>query len=100
MEKKTLAEGKRQLGGLKEHFQKILNRLVPTAFANTRKAEEDLEIYMVNIVEDVGEAIRKLKCEKARGDNEVCLKMLKAEAEEIPVFLRIILQNTWTEGKV
>ncbi|GFR82340.1 retrovirus-related Pol polyprotein from type-2 retrotransposable element R2DM [Elysia marginata] len=49
---------------------------------------------------EVKEAIQKLNCGKAPGDDGVCPEMLKAETEETPIILRDILQNIWTEGNV
>ncbi|GFR83126.1 endonuclease-reverse transcriptase [Elysia marginata] len=88
----TITDGKK-LERWKEHFENIFYRFEPTAFADIPDSEGDLEIYMGN-----KEAIQKLKCGKAPGDDGVCTEMLKAETEETPVILRDILQNICTEG--
>ncbi|KAL9954136.1 hypothetical protein ACROYT_G041634 [Oculina patagonica] len=51
-------------------------------------------------VEEVKQAIKKLRYGKAPGEDEVCAEMLKASGEETARFLCLILQNAWDTEQI
>ena len=91
---------KEKLERWKKHFEYILNRPDPPVLADIPEAEEDLDINCDDItVEEVKQAIHKLKNGKVPGDDGVCPKMLKAEDTETPKLLCQILQKIWDSEK-
>ena len=62
----------------KKHFEQILNRPVPPDLANITEAKEDLDINLEPItIDEIIAAIRKLKNNKAPGEDGICAEMLK-----------------------
>ena len=80
----------------KEHFQQLLNRPSPAVPANIVEAGEDLDIDIQPISEEeVKEAIRAQKKNKAPGKDGVCAEMLMVEEAETPRLLCKILNDIW-----
>ncbi|KAL9952151.1 hypothetical protein ACROYT_G039364 [Oculina patagonica] len=66
----------------KEHFETTLNRPAPLQTSDIPEREDDIDISTDPItVEEVKQAIKKLKCGKAPGEDGVCAEMLKAGGE-------------------
>jgi endonuclease/exonuclease/phosphatase family metal-dependent hydrolase len=80
----------------KQHFESILNRPDPPVLADIPEAEEDLDINLGDItVDEVKQAIHKLKNGKAPGEDGVCPEMLKVEDTVTPQLLCQIFQKIW-----
>lgn len=80
----AITEEKAKLERWKEHFEKILNRSHSPITPDIREAETDLEIEMGPItLNEVNNAIHKLKNDKAPGEDGVYPEMLKADEKEI-----------------
>ncbi len=72
----------------KEHFETTLNRPAPLQTSDIPEREDDIDISTDPItVEEVKQAIKKLKCGKAPGEDGVCAEMLKAGGEVTARFL-------------
>ena len=71
----------------REHFQQLLNRWDLPTLAYISEAEQDLDIEHGSItVQEVKDAIKKLKNGEAPGDDNVNAETLNAEEQEIPRF--------------
>ena len=96
-----ITEEQAKLERWREHFQQILNRPDPATFADITEAEEDLDIDMGAIqLQEVRDAIHKLKNGKAPGQDGVCAEMLKAEEQVTPRILQRILQDVWDTEEI
>ena len=75
-----------------EHFQQFLCH--PPTLAGISEAEQDLDIDPGCItVQEVKEAIKKLRNGKSPGDDNVYAEMLKAEEQEMPQINKHIGQD-------
>ncbi len=85
----------------KEYFETTLSRPVPLQTPDIPERVEDIDIPTDPItVEEVKQAIKKLKYRKAPEEDEVCAEMLKAGGEETAKFLFQILQNVWETEQI
>lgn len=97
----AITEGRAKQERWREHFEKILNRPDPPIPLNTDDAETDLEIEMGPItLNEVKNAIHKLKNDKAPGEDGVCPVMLKAKGKETPCILQRILKDIWNKEDI
>ena len=92
----SMTEEKAKLERWKQNFEKILNRPVPPDLANITEAKEDLDINLDPItIDEIIAAIRKLKNNKAPGEDGVCAEMQKATENVTPKILHKIFQDIW-----
>ena len=74
----SITEEKAKLERWKKHFEQILNRPVPPDLANITEAKGDLDINLEpRTIDEIIAAIRKLKNNKAPGEDGICAEMLK-----------------------
>ena len=67
----------------REHFQHLLNRCDPSTLVDISEAEKDLDIELRPVtVQEVKDAVKKLKNGKALEYDNVYAQMLKAEEQE------------------
>ena len=98
---RTLTSEEEKLQRWKQHFEKILNRPEPAVLADIPEAAEDLDINLGDItIQEVKDAIRKLKNGKAPGDDGVCAEMLKAEEQATPQILHQLIQDIWNSENI
>ena len=72
------------------------NRCDPLTLADISEAEQDLDIELGPItIQEVKDAIKRLKNGIAPGDDNVCVEMLKSEELEMSQLLQHILQDVW-----
>ena len=76
----TITEEKAKLERWREHLQQLLNQYDPPTLADISEAEHDLDIkrWPITFLK-VKDAIKKLKNDKAPGDDNVYAEMLNAE---------------------
>ena len=78
----AITEEKARLERWREHFQQLLNRCDPSTLADICEAEQDLDIELEPItVQEVRDAIKRLKNGKEPGEANVYAEMLKAEEQ-------------------
>lgn len=96
-----ITEEQAKLARWRDHFQQTLNQPDPPALAEISEAEEDLDINLGPIsLQEVKDAICKLKNGKAPGEDGVCAEMLKAEEQDTPRLLQSILQDIWDNEEI
>ena len=78
-DRSTITEEKAKVERWREHFQQLLNRCDPHAVADISEAELDQDTDLEPItIQEVKDAIKKLKNDKSPGDDCVYTEMLKA----------------------
>ena len=78
----------------KEHFEAILNTQIPQENPEIWESEEDLDILTEPpSVEEVYQAIKKIKSDKAPGEDEITADLLKGGGMEICYVLCLIFNN-------
>ena len=81
-------------------LQQLFNRCDSPTLEDICEEEQDLDIELGPfIVQEVNDAITKLKNGRSPGDDNAHAEMLKAEDQEMPLLLQNILQDVW-ENKV
>ena len=84
----------------KEHFETILNRPIPPE-EDIPSADRDLDIELGEItLNEVKEAIKQSKSNKAPGDDELFPEMFKVEDESLPAVLTKLFNKIWRTGVV
>ena len=92
----TITEEKAKLERWRKHFWQLFNRCDPPTLADISEEEQDLDIQLGPFtVQEVKDAITKLKIGKAPLDNNQYVEMLKAEEQEMSQLLQYILQDVW-----
>ena len=92
----TITEENAKLERWREHFQQLLKRCDKPTLADINEAEQDLDIELGPItVQEVKDAIKKLKNGKTPGDDNVYAEMLKAGKQEMSQLFQHTLQDVW-----
>ena len=75
---KTIKDERERTDRWKEYFEAILNRPIPQENPEICESKEDLETSTeLPSVEEVYQAIKKMKSSKASGEDEIAVEMLE-----------------------
>ena len=95
---KLLASDEEQKQRWAEHFKEILNRPQPT-ITPVIGEEENMSILTAACenftIEELKQAIRKLKNNKATGEDEISGEMLKSADENVLQHLLLLFNDVW-----
>ena len=81
---KTIKDERERNDGWKDHFEAILNRPIPQENPVICESEEDLDIFTEPpSVEEVYQAIKKMKSGKTPGEDELTAEMFKGGGMKI-----------------
>ena len=93
---KTIKDERERTDRWKEHFEAIRNRSIPQEIPEICESEKDLDISTEPpSVEEVYQAINKMKSGKAPGEDETTTEMLKGGGMEICYVVCKIFSNIW-----
>ena len=98
---KVLTTSEEQLVRWKEHFMELLNRQPPDNRANIPPAENTLPINCsVPTKDEIRQAIKSLKNNKAAGPDGIPPEALKADIDTSTEILYSLLGKIWNEEKI
>ncbi|VDP76901.1 unnamed protein product [Schistosoma curassoni] len=96
-EGKPITENQQQRNRWLECFEELLNRPAPTNQPDIEAAHTDLPI---GVDPPRTEEIRKIKCGKAAGPDNIPAEALKSDVEVITSMLRLLFKKIWEEEQV
>ena len=97
----TLTSPKEQLERWREHFQDLLNRLVPPNPADIPRAHRTLNVNVDPPSNaETERAVKKLKANRAAGPDEIPLEALKADTTTTSKALHALFKKIWTSEEM